>query len=114
MLIRRPTGALNKDDFEFYAYDANSSRTSLRKCNGSTLTYSYDAFNRMTIKVVPDCAELDATHERDVYRSYDLRGLTTSARFDGASGEGVIFGYDGFGRKTSETLTMDGGHAHAG
>src|SRR6185503_5357898 len=64
--------------------------------------------NRMTLKVVPDRAGLDATHERDVYYAYDLRGLMASARFDSTSGDGVVLGYDGFGRKTSETLTMDG------
>ena len=42
------------------------------------LTYAYDALNRMTVKVVPG----STTHTRDVYYTYDLRNLMTSARFD--------------------------------
>jgi RHS repeat-associated protein len=101
-------GGLNESDYEQYSYDANGNAVSRRKRDGSTLTYNFDALNRMTVKTVPDRAGLDAAHERDVYYSYNVRGQMTSARFDSTSGEGVIFGYDGFGRKTSETLTMDG------
>lgn len=101
-------GALNESNYEAYGYDANSNRTSLRKRDGSTLTYAYDALNRMTVKVVPERTGLAATHTRDVYYGYDYRGLQTSARFDSGSGEGLTTQYDGFGRMTANTLAMDG------
>jgi RHS repeat-associated protein len=100
--------SLNTADYEQYSYDANGNRTSLRKRDGSVLSYQYDALNRMTLKVVPERAGLAATHTRDVYYGYDLRGLQTYARFDYSTGEGVAFTYDGFGRITSSAIGMDG------
>ena len=38
---------------------------------------------------------------------YDLRGLQMSAEFT-SSGLGIQNGYDGFGRRTSTTITMGG------
>ena len=101
-------GSINSGDYEEYGYDANGNRTSLRKRDGSVLSYSYDALNRMTVKVVPERAGLSTTHTRDVHYGYDLRGLMTYARFDSGSGEGVTIAYDGFGHKISETFGMDG------
>jgi YD repeat-containing protein len=102
------TNAINTSDYEQYGYDANGNRTSLKKRDGSTLTYQYDALNRMTVKVVPEHSGTPAWATRDVYYSYDLRGLQTSARFDSTSGEGLITAYDGLGRMTSSSLVMDG------
>jgi RHS repeat-associated protein len=96
------------DDCEKYSYDRNGNRAKLVKRDGSVLTYQYDALNRNTVKIVPERAGLAATHTRDVYYAYDLRGLLTSARFDSASGEGLVSAYDGFGRMSSSTFTMDG------
>jgi len=45
-------GGLNSGDLEQYAYDLNGNRTSLRKRDGSTLNYTYDALNRVTSKLV--------------------------------------------------------------
>jgi RHS repeat-associated protein len=101
-------GVVSTTDYEEYGYDANDNRTSLRKRDGSTITYQYDALNRNTVKVVPERSGLAATHTRDVYYGYDLRGLQSYARFDSASGEGLTSVYDGFGRLTSSALTMDG------
>jgi RHS repeat-associated protein len=101
-------GSVNPTDYEQYSYDANGNRISLRKRDGSVITYTYDALNRMTVKTVPERAGLGATHTRDVYYSYDLRGLQLGARFDSAAGEGIATTYDGFGRASSGTLTMDG------
>jgi RHS repeat-associated protein len=101
-------GQVNTADYEEYGYDANGNRTSLRKRDGSVLTYQYDNLNRMTVKIVPERAGLAATHTRDVYYGYDNRGLQLYARFDSASGEGVGSSYDGFGRLTSTSLVMDG------
>ena len=101
-------GALSATDYEMYGYDPNGNRTSLRKRDGSTITYTYDALNRVTSKVIPDRLDLAATHERDVFYGYDLRGLQTFARFDSQTGEGVSSTYDGFGRVTSSSTSMDG------
>lgn len=101
-------GSVNVADYEEYGYDANGNRTSLRKRDGSSIAYQYDALNRNTVKIVPERAGLAATHTRDVYYGYNLQGLQTYARFDGPSGEGVTFTYDGFGRLVHTNTTMDG------
>lgn len=101
-------GSVDANDYEQYTYDAVGNRTSLRKRDGSTLTYGYDALNRITMKVVPERAGLSTTHTRDVYYGYDIRGLQLYARFDGAGGEGITNAYDGFGRPVNSTQAMDG------
>jgi RHS repeat-associated protein len=101
-------GVVSTTDYEEYGYDANGNRTSLRKRDGSTITYQYDSLNRNTVKIVPERSGLATTHTRDVYYGYDLRGLQTYARFDSASGEGLTTSYDGFGRMTASSLAIDG------
>jgi RHS repeat-associated protein len=103
-------GAVSTTDYEEYGYDANGNRTSLRKRDGSVITYQYDALNRNTVKIVPERSGLAATHTRDVYYGYDLRGAQTFARFDSAAttSDGLSITYDGFGRATSSALKMDG------
>ncbi|MEM6411026.1 MAG: RHS repeat-associated core domain-containing protein [Pseudomonadota bacterium] len=91
-------GTLNTSDYEEYTYDANGNRLSFRKRDGRTLTYTYDALNRMTSKIVPDGGGLWAMHTRDVYYSYDLRGLPVYTRFVHIGGPGQANFYDGFGR----------------
>ncbi len=101
-------GSVNSADYEQYGYDANGNRTSLRKRDGSTLTYTVDALNRVTVKVVPSRADLTAGQTRDVYYEYDLRNLMTKARFDSLSGDGVANSYDGFDNLSSSTISMAG------
>lgn len=101
-------GTVSTTDYEAYGYDAADNRTSLKKRDGRTLTYAYDALNRMTSKIIPDGSGLPSSATRDVYYGYDLRGLQTFARFDGASGEGVANAWDALGRMTSSTTTMGG------
>jgi RHS repeat-associated protein len=48
------------------------------------------------------------SHTRDVHYGYGLRSAPLYARFDSPTGEGVTYGYDGFGRQHSSWLTMDG------
>ena len=81
-------GATSSTDYEQYGYDAVGNRTSLRKRDGSTLTYTYDNLNRMIVKVVPSRAGLTAAQTRDVHYGYDMANLQLYARFDSASGEG--------------------------
>lgn len=110
------SGAVNTNDREEYGYDANGNRTSLRKRDGRTFSFAFDNLNRMTSKIVPTacvsgyaCTNVPASMTRSVYYSYDLRGLQTAARFDGASGaDAVVNGYDGFGRIASTMTTMSG------
>jgi RHS repeat-associated protein len=111
-------GAASTTDYEAYGYDANGNRTSLRKRDGRTISYSYDALNRVTSKTFASggacvsgyaCTTPPSGAVRGVYYSYDLRGLQTSARFDSASGtDAATSGYDGFGRLTSSTVSMGG------
>ena len=112
-------GVADASDYEQYLYDAQGNRTALRKRDGSVLTFQYDAFNRMTAKIVPERSGLTPAQTRDVYYDYDLRGLQTRARFDSLAGEGVTTAYDGLGRVTGSTLAMAGtsraiGHAYDG
>lgn len=101
-------GLASADDYEEYGYDANGNRTSLRKRDGRVITYQYDALNRMAVKVIPDSADIGPANTRDVYYTYDLRGLMTSARFDSVTGEGIESVYDGFGRQTGSTTNLFG------
>ncbi len=109
-------GAVNANDREEYGHDLNGNRTSLRKRDGRVFSYTFDALNRMTAKIVPDacvagyaCTNVPASMTRDVYYSYDARGLQTAARFDSASGaDAVLNSYDGFGRLTSSGTSMNG------
>jgi RHS repeat-associated protein len=95
-------------DFESYAYDENGNRTTLRKRDGSVLTFQYDALNRMVAKLVPERTGLAAVHTRDVFYAYDLRGLQTRARFDHIEGEGITTAYDTFGRPVTGVTSMGG------
>lgn len=103
------SGTISTSDYEEYGYDNNGNRTSLRKRDGATFQFNYDQLNRVVSKIVPERVGLAATHTRDVYYGYDLRGLQTYARFDWAGGEGITIAFDGFGRPTSEAKALDGG-----
>jgi RHS repeat-associated protein len=100
-------GALGGDcaghgDYEAYAYDAAGNRTNLRKRDGRSILYAYDALDRVIAKTYPQGGA------RPVYYGYDLRNLQTFARFDSASGEGVTSAYDGFGRLASSSINLGG------
>ena len=88
----------NPADHEAYGYDAAGNRTSLRKRDGSILTYQYDPLNRLSVKIVPERASIPPVHTRDVYYGYDNRGLQLYARFESVVGEGVSSSYDAVGR----------------
>ncbi len=89
------------DDCEKYSHDRNGNRVKLVKRDGSILAYNFDNLGRISQKTVSERAGLGATHTRDVFYSYDLRGLMTQAKFDSANGEGLTHNYDGFGRIAS-------------
>jgi RHS repeat-associated protein len=101
-------GAVDLADYEEYGYDQNGNRTSLRKRDGSSISYVFDNLNRMWIKTVPERAGTPASATRNVHYGYDLRGLQTYARFDAPSGEGVSSEFDGFGRQTASIINQGG------
>lgn len=98
-----PVGQTSTTDYEAYQYDPVGNRTSLRKRDGRTISYSYDNLNRLASKTFPQGGS------RNVYYNYDVRGLQTAARFDGPSGsDAVTTTWDGFGRQASNTTAMSG------
>ncbi|HEY0311446.1 MAG TPA: hypothetical protein VGC56_03030, partial [Allosphingosinicella sp.] len=94
----------NQNDYEEYGYDPNGNRTSLRKRDGVTLTYSYDALNRVTQKAVPASATLAAGYT--VTYGYDNRSLQLSAAF--AGGGSISNSYDNAGRLQAAVTTLAG------
>jgi RHS repeat-associated protein len=99
-------GALNEGDYEAYGYDSGGNRASLRKRDGVTLTYGYDALRRMTLKTVP--ASASGAPGYSVHYGYELGGPQLYARFGSASGPGVTNAYDALGRPTAATTNMGG------
>jgi RHS repeat-associated protein len=99
----------NTSDYEEYSYDNNGNLRTRRTRWGYVFTYNYDALNRMTSKIVPDDSSwLDTSRSRDVYYAYDNRGLMTDARFDSATGPGILNAFDNVGRLSSTNNTLVG------
>ena len=46
-------GSYDANDYEHYAYDKVGNRTSLRKRDGQTISYTYDKRNQLTLKDAP-------------------------------------------------------------
>jgi RHS repeat-associated protein len=88
-------GAVNANDYEGYTYDPNGNRISLRKRDGTTIGYSYDALNRLTVRDLP----ATAWYNLDRSFTYDNLGRMASADGNGT----IALNYDGFGRLTAET-----------
>jgi RHS repeat-associated protein len=99
-------GSINPNDYEQLGYDPNGNLTSLKKRDNTTVTFQYDALNRMMVKTVPASATGAAGYA--VYQGYDNRGLLLYARFGSTAGPGVTYGYDSLARPISETTDMDG------
>jgi len=99
-------GTSNSSDYEQLGYDANGNVTSRRTRANESLTYSYDALNRLLTKTVPTSASSVSGYS--VYYGYDLLGRMTFARFGSTSGSGVSNAYDALGRLTSTSSDMSG------
>jgi RHS repeat-associated protein len=99
-------GVANQADYEAYGYDPNGNRTTLRKRDGVTVTYAYDALDRVTQKNVP--ASATGAPGYSVYTGYDNHGLELFARFGSATGAGVTDSYDNAGRLASTSTNVDG------
>ncbi|ABI75745.1 putative wall-associated protein [Hyphomonas neptunium ATCC 15444] len=94
-------GQTNTADYELYEYDPAGNRTSLRKRDGQTISFTFDALNRLSNKNVPGTVG-------DVHYGYDLRGLLLYERFGSVAGQGITTVYDGLGRATSSSTNLGG------
>ncbi len=90
-------GTPDTADYELFGYDSNSNKTSWRRRNGKTLSYTFDALNRETVRSVSDGSV------QSVYSGYDLLGSFLYARYGSASGAGITNVYDGLERLSSTT-----------
>lgn len=93
-------------DYEQYGYDNVGNRTSLRKRDGKTISFAYDALNRVRLKTVP--TSTSGAPGYSVYYGYDVRGLQLYARFSSTSGAGITNNYDSFGRLRSSSTNLNG------
>jgi len=101
-------GANSTTDFEEYGFDRNNNRTTLKKRDGTTVTFHYDELNRLEKKVIPNRAGLSSTQVRDIFYAYDNLDNELYARFSNATGEGVTSTFDGFGRLKTYNQNMNG------
>jgi RHS repeat-associated protein len=101
-------GSHSSTDYERYDYDKNGNRIGLRKRDGRTIGFSYDALNRVRQEIYP--AGSLPTH----FNGYDLRNLKLYTRLgsDAAGADGVSTVYDGFGRVAS-SITQQAGRTRA-
>ncbi len=99
-------GQSNTSDFEQLTYDSEGRVSAARNRMGEVTSFDYDDLGRLVETTVPERTGLAATHTRDVFYSYDLAGNMLSALFDSASGDGIAYTYDAFGRPTSTTNSL--------
>lgn len=85
-------GTSNASDYEQLGYDANGNVTSRRVRDGSSIGFTYDHLDRVTLKDLPG-SELDVSY------AYDNLDRPTQAS---QTGNAVSFGWDALSRKTSE------------
>jgi RHS repeat-associated protein len=99
-------GTSNSSDYEQLSYDANGNLTSRRLRDTHSISYTFDAVNRLIVKSVP--ASPGGASAYSVYYGYELRGLMTYARFSSTSGSGITNTYDALGRMATTSTNMDG------
>jgi RHS repeat-associated protein len=98
--ITKGAAQSNTNDYEQYTYDENGDRLTLRKRDGSVISFGYDNLDRRTLKDIPNSTTLD------VYSDYDLAGRPLYARFGSTTGQGIDYGYDS--AKRLQTVTSYG------
>jgi RHS repeat-associated protein len=85
-------GTSNTSDYEQLGYDANSNVTSHRLRDGTSITFSYDNLNRVSLKTLPNS-------EPFVSYAYDNLGRLTSAS---QTGNSLSFTYDALNRNLTQ------------
>ncbi|MFL6603251.1 MAG: RHS repeat-associated core domain-containing protein [Steroidobacteraceae bacterium] len=95
-------GTSSTTDLEQYTYDANNNRKTLVTRDSQTISYNYDALNRLTSKLWPSSWGVN------VYYGYDLRNLRLYANYSSPTGLGVSNTYDGFGHVHTEMVNLSG------
>ena len=85
--------------------NAVGNRLTLRKRDGRTVAFAYDALNRLVARTYPQGGA------RPVHYGYGLRDEQLYARFDSPSGPGITNAYDAFG---SSPIAACAGPAPAG
>ncbi|MFA5962387.1 MAG: RHS repeat-associated core domain-containing protein [Sphingomonas sp.] len=85
-------GTSSSTDYEQLTYDANGNVTARRLRDTSSIAYTYDKLDRLTL------ADLPGT-DPDVTLGYDLLGRLTGAA---TSAQSLTFGYDALSRITSQ------------
>ncbi|HEY2707548.1 MAG TPA: hypothetical protein VGI95_05790, partial [Caulobacteraceae bacterium] len=95
--LTQGAGTSNPGDYESYTYDANDNALTDHRRSGDTITFTYDALNRVTEKAVPSWSG------QNVFYGYDLLSRVTFANYVSTTGTGVSFAYDALSRKTTET-----------
>lgn len=91
--MTKGAGTSNMSDYVQLTLDANGDTTSGRLRDGSTISYTYDALNRITLKNLPGT-------EPDVSYTYDNLNRVTGAS---QTGNSLSYTYDALGRKLTET-----------
>lgn len=94
----------NPNDYEQYGYDNNGNVVSRRIRNNTTISYGYDALNRLTSETLPS-----GTGNASPSYSYDLVGNLLSANNSNSSyNTATSYTYDALGRVTSQVAMYDG------
>lgn len=101
-------GTSNSGNYEQLTYDNNGNVTKLRRRDGSSIEWAYDAIDRTTVKKINRLASVSADNARDVHYGYNLLDLMTYARFDSASGPGITNTFDDLRRPITTTINLDG------
>jgi RHS repeat-associated protein len=90
--LTKGSGTSSTTDYEQLSYDPASNVASRRLRDGTSIAFSYDNVNRLTLKTLPNS-------ESAVSYSYDLLGRLTGAS---QGGYNLTFGYDALSRQTSD------------
>lgn len=94
-------GVVNNLDYEEYEYDLKGNKTKVRKRNGSSISFSYDALGNVTKKDMPGSDD-------DVSYSYNNQGKRLQAKYLGASNDGNRWQYDALANVTKHISYVAG------
>jgi RHS repeat-associated protein len=90
--LTKNAGSSSSTDYEQYGFDANGNIASFRNRANETISFTYDALNRVTAKDLPGT-------EPDISYGYNLLGRMTSTS---ETGNSLTFTYDALGRNLTQ------------